>query len=66
MQQIHIRGGTRLWNGERENPLKPVIEKIDEFKQRRFTKKDVTVEDILLKDILTSAKIGTRNIYIYW
>ncbi len=29
-----------------ENPFNQCTEKIDEFKQRRFAKKDVTVEDI--------------------
>ncbi len=47
--------------------LNPVIEKIEQFKQRnRFAKKDVAVEDILKDTSSTSAKIEPKkHIYIY-
>lgn len=59
MQQIHIRGGgpNEVVKTAEKILLNPVIEKIDEFKQRRFAKKDVTVEDILKDTSFTSAEI---------
>ncbi len=44
MQQIYISRRRTEWGCE-NGILNPVIEKIDEFKQRRFAK-SVTVEDI--------------------
>lgn len=49
MQQIHIRGGgpNEVVKSAEKILLNPVIEKVDEFKQRRIAKEEVTVEDIL-------------------
>lgn len=59
MQQLHIRGGgpNEVVKSAEKILLNPVIEKVDEFKQRRIIKEEVTVEDILRDTSFTPAEI---------